>query len=127
VNSACPNALLVSIFSAILFYFSLFYGLYRIYKLCFYSNARDESSRRSSILAVSGLMTACSLAVVVVFPKPFLAMPGVYVGLVMSMLLGGQRHGTGDAYSWMLFAAPTNFVLYYWVVRLAAKRFPSLF
>jgi hypothetical protein len=116
--------------SAILIYFSLSYGLYWIYRLNFYSDTQDESSRRSSVRIVSGFMTACSLAVVVVFPKftnPVVAMPGVYVGLVLSMLLGGQRHGPGDPYSWMLFAAPTNFVLYYWVVRLVAKRFPSLF
>ena len=116
--------------SAILIYFSLSYGLYRIYKLNFYSDTQDESSRRSSVRIVSGFMTACSLVVVVVFPNftnPVVAMPGVYVGLVLSMLLGGQRHGPGDQYSWMLFAAPTNFVLYYWVVRLVAKRFPSLF
>ena len=116
--------------SAILIYFSLSYGLYRIYKLNFYSDTQDESSRRSSVRIVSGCMTACSLAVVVVFPNftnPVVAMPGVYVGLVLSMLLGGQRHGPGDSYSWMLFAAPTNFALYYWVARLVAKRFPSLF
>jgi ABC-type tungstate transport system substrate-binding protein len=113
--------------SAILIYFSLSYGLYRIYKLNFCSDTQDESSRRSSARVVSGLMTACSLAAAVVFQKPLLAMPGVYVGLVLSMLLGGERHGPGDPYSWMLFAAPTNFVLYYWVVRLVAKRFPSLF
>jgi hypothetical protein len=113
--------------SAILVYFSLAYGLCRIYRFCFYANSRDESSRQSSILIISGLMTACSLAVVVVFEKPFLAMPGVYVGLVMSMLLGGERHGPGDPYSWMLFAAPSNFILYYGAVRIVAKRFPSLF
>jgi Kef-type K+ transport system membrane component KefB len=113
--------------SAILVYFALAYGLYRIYRWNFISNAQDESSRQSSILVVSGLMTACSLAVVLAFNKPFLAMPGAYAGLVMSMLLGGERHGPGDQYSWMLFAAPTNFVLYYWLVRTVAKRFPTFF
>ena len=113
--------------SAVLIYFSLAYGLYRIYEWNFYSKEEGESARKNSILIVSSLMTACSLAVVVVFNKPMLAMPGVYVGLVLSMLVGGQSHGPGDPYSWMLFAAPTNFILYYWIVRFVAKRFPSLF
>lgn len=113
--------------SAILIYFCLSYGLYRIYEWNFCSKEEDEASRKNSILIVSGLMTACSLAVVLVFNKPMLAMPGVYIGLVLSMLVGGQRHGPGDSYSWMLFAAPTNFILYYWIVRFVAKRFPPLF
>jgi hypothetical protein len=42
------------------------------------------------------------------------------------MLLTGNRHGPGDPYSWLLFAAPINFFFYYGIVRVVAKRFPSL-
>jgi hypothetical protein len=35
-----------------------------------------------------------------------LALPGAYAGLILSMLLTGNRLGPGDPYSWLLFAAP---------------------
>lgn len=75
-------------------------------------------------------MTIFSLVAVVLLPKSAflagLAIPGAYAGLVLSMLLGGESHGPGDPYSWLLFAAPINFFFYYALVRVVGKNFPSL-
>jgi hypothetical protein len=87
----------------------------------------QSSTLQESVMIIAVLMALLSLGAVVLLKKPLLAMPGVYVGLVLSMLLGGERHGPGDPYSWMLFAAPINFFLYYPVVRAVARSFPSVF
>jgi hypothetical protein len=112
---------------AILVYFFIAYILNLLYQLMFPLKSPQSSMLQESVTIISVLMTILSLGTVVLLKKPFLAMPGVYVGLVLSMLLGGQHHGPGDPYSWLLFAAPVNFFLYYPMVRTVAKRFPSFF
>jgi hypothetical protein len=77
-------------------------------------------------LIIACFMTIFSLVAVVLLKKASLAMPGVYAGLIVAMLLGGERHGPGDPWSWTLIAAPVNSFLYYWIVRAVAKRYPSL-
>jgi hypothetical protein len=76
-------------------------------------------------------MTILSLLTVVLVPNKAslapLGFPGWYAGVILSMLLTGNRHGPGDPYSWLLFAAPINFFFYYGIVRVVGKRFPSLF
>jgi hypothetical protein len=118
---------LLLIAAAILIYFFTAYTLNLLYRWMFPLKAPQTSTVQESIMVISALMTALSLGAVVLLKKPLLAMPGVYVGLVLSMLLGGQRHGPGDPYSWSLFAALVNFFLYYPMVRTVAKRFPSFF
>lgn len=68
-------------------------------------------------------MTVFSLIAVVWFKKAALAMPGVYLGLVLAMILGGQHHGPGDPYSWSFIAAAINYPLYYGLTRVFAKYF----
>ena len=74
-------------------------------------------------------MTMLSLLAVVLLPKSAtfaaLSIPGVYGGLVLSMLVEGRSHGPGDPYSWLLFAAPINFLFYYGLLRIIEKNFPS--
>ena len=116
---------------AILIYFVLAHILTRILKGLILWNFGESLTVRRSIQITAGLMTIFSLIVVVLVPNrasfATLALPGPYMGVVLSMLLFGGRHGPGDPYSWSLFAAPINFFFYYWVVRIVAKYFPSLF
>jgi hypothetical protein len=111
---------------AILIYFSLACVFNRILKMWFLSKAPESSTVRSTKI-IAGFMTIFSLVAVVLLKKAPLMLPGPYVGLVLSMLLAGERHGPGDPYSWSLIAAPINFFFYYWVVRIVAKYFPSIF
>jgi hypothetical protein len=114
--------------SAILFYFFLACAFNRVLRLGFPSkSSAGSSSLRRSVLTIASFMTILSLVAVVLLQKAFLAMPGVYAGLIVAMLLGGEGHGPGDPWSWTLIAAPVNFFLYYWIVRAFAKRYPSLF
>lgn len=116
---------------AILIYFVLAHILTRILKGLILWNSGESLTVQRSIQIVAGFMTIFSLAVVILLPKRAsfapLALPGPFMGLVLSMLLAGERHGPGDPYSWSLFAAPINFFFYYWIVRIIAKRFPSFF
>ena len=115
---------------AILIYFVLAHILTRILKGLILWNSGESLTVQRSIQIVAGFMTIFSLVLVVLLPKRAsfapLALPGVYAGLVLSMLLGGERHGPGDPYSWLFFAAPINFFFYYWMVRIVAKYFPSI-
>jgi predicted permease len=112
---------------AIIVYFLISYVLSLLYRWMFPLKSAQSSTVKESIIVIAVFMTILSLGAVVFLKKPLLAMPGVYVGLVLSMLLGGERHGPGDPYTWSLFAAPINFFLYYGLVRVAAKHFPSFF
>ena len=118
---------LLLVIVAIIIYFSISYLLNLLYRWMFPLKSPQSSTLQESITIIAVLMTIFSLGTVVLLKKPLLAMPGVYVGLVLSMLLGGEHHGPGDPYSWSLIAAPINFCLYYCLVRLLAKYFPSLF
>jgi hypothetical protein len=118
---------LLLIVIAIIIYFSISYVLNLFYRWMFPLQLSQSSTLKESITVIAVLMALLSLGAVVLLKKPLLAMPGVYVGLVLSMLLGGESHGPGDPYSWMLFAAPINFFLYYGVVRVVARSFPALF
>jgi|GEM_PF-5568172 len=112
---------------AIVIYFSLAYMLNRIFQACFPPKSPGSSTVHGSILTVAGLMTVSSLVASVLLKKAPLGMPGVYMGFVLSMLLGGESHGPGDPYSWSLIAAPINFFFYYGIVRIIARYFPSVF
>jgi hypothetical protein len=72
-------------------------------------------------------VTIFSLAAMYLFNQPALALPGVYVGLVVSMVLEGGGHSPRDPYSWILIAAPINFFLYYWLVGLLRSFFRLFF
>jgi len=118
---------LLFIVMAVVAYFFVACAGNRLYKWMFPPQSENSSSVRESIMVISVLMTIFSLGAVVLLNRPLLAIPGVYVGLILSTVLGGGRHGPADPYSWSLFAAPTNFFLYYWIVQAVAKRFPRLF
>lgn len=115
----------------VLVYFASAYALNLVYKWMFPSKPPGTPTVRQSTIVIAVLMTCLSLGIMVFLNRPDLtgpgAMPGSYVGLVLSMLLGGQSHGPGDPYSWLLFAAPTNFFLYYWAVGAVARRLPNFF
>jgi hypothetical protein len=119
---------LLFIFSNTL-YLLLGYGFSYIVRWLFPSRPKSSPVRRSPTLLAS-LMTILSLLTVVLVPNKAslapLGLPGWYAGVILSMLLTGNRHGPGDPYSWLLFAAPINFFFYYGIVRVVAKRFPSL-
>jgi hypothetical protein len=110
-------------------YLLLGYGFSYIVRWLFPSRPESSPVRRSPTLLAS-LMTILSLLTVVLVPNKAslapLGLPGWYAGVILSMLLTGNRHGPGDPYSWLLFAAPINFFFYYGIVRVVAKRFPSL-
>jgi hypothetical protein len=111
-------------------YLLLGYGFSYIVRWLFPSRPESSPVRRSPTLLAS-LMTILSLLTVVLVPNKAslapLGLPGWYAGVILSMLLTGNRHGPGDPYSWLLFAAPINFFFYYGIVRVVGKRFPSLF
>jgi hypothetical protein len=50
-------------------------------------------------LIIGSFMTIFSLVAVVLLKKASLAMPGVYAGQIVAMLLGGERHGPLDPWS----------------------------
>jgi hypothetical protein len=122
------QGLLLFIFANTL-YLLLGYGFSYIVRWRFPSRPESSPVRRSPTLLAS-LMTILSLLTVVLVPNKAslapLGLPGWYAGVILSMLLTGNRHGPGDPYSWLLFAAPINFFFYYGIVRVVAKRFPSL-
>jgi hypothetical protein len=111
---------------AILINFSLAYVSSRILKILFPAPSSESATVQRSTKITAGFMTIFSLAAMYLFNQPALALPGVYVGLVVSMILGGGGHSPKDPYSWILIAAPINFFLYYWLVRIVAKFFPSV-
>jgi hypothetical protein len=54
---------------------------------------------RRPALIIGSFMTIFSLVAVVLLKKASLAMPGVYAGQIVAMLLGGERHGPLDPWS----------------------------
>lgn len=116
-------ASLIIFLFAIIVYYLLALALTRGLKAWFFPQARGPLAVRNSALIVPIFMTVFSLIAVVCFKKAALAMPGVYLGLVMSMILGGQHHGPGDPYSWSLITAAINYPFYYGLSWVFAKYF----
>jgi hypothetical protein len=110
-------------------YFLFAYLLTRIVDRFLLWNSGEALTARRATQSLAGFMTMLSLLAVVLLPKnatfAALSIPGVYGGLVLSMLVEGRSHGPGDPYSWLLFAAPINFLFYYVLIRIIEKSFPS--
>lgn len=110
-------------------YFLLAYLLTRILNKFVLWNSGEMLTARRATQSLAGFMTLVSLLPVVLLPKngafAALLIPGAYGGLVLSMLVGGQSHGPGDPYSWLLFAVPIDFLFYYGLVRIFEQTFPS--
>lgn len=110
-------------------YFLFAYLLTRVLDAFLLWNSGEALTARRTTQSLAGFMTMLSLLAVVLLPKnaalAALSIPGVYGGLVLSMFVEGQSHGPGDPYSWLLFAAPINFLFYYGLILIIEKNFPS--
>ena len=74
--------------------------------------------RRTELLAwkqnclVSAIMASVSSLALFELKQAFLAMPGVAVGAVLSMVVNNTQHG-GDPYTFVIFSGVANFGFYY--------------
>jgi hypothetical protein len=98
--------------SSLLFYYFVAFTAIKL------QNATVSGGTRRSLLTVSMIMALGSVLLSGVLNQPNVALPGTFLGIIGSMVLGGGIHGPSNRYLWVPFAIAVNCCFYYLLWRL---------
>jgi hypothetical protein len=68
---------------------------------------------KAPLLWVAAVLSTFSMLGLLLLQRPYVAMPGVFIGMVVSMFIGGGAHGPTSQFLWLPFAIGVNLCFYY--------------
>lgn len=117
IRTSNTGAVAWVVFAASVFtYYLLVFGLLRLsgQKTAVYL----RSSEQKILVLVAGGLSLLSLIGLAIVQQPAVAMPGIYGGILASMVFGGSLHGPSQRYLWIPFAFILNALFYYILTQL---------
>jgi hypothetical protein len=68
---------------------------------------------KATLLWLAVVLSTLSMLGLLLLQRPYVAMPGVFIGMVVSMFIGGSAHGPTSRFLWLPFAIGVNLCFYY--------------